>query len=266
MSDTSKTQINQFLADKPLLIKIVSMLIFLGMTGLTIAITFFDLFIKNEEILSFLASSKPTDILVKYILAVLLIFISLIVSKGLWEYKNWARTILIITVIIYEMVVFVNVLFALSAEIFAGEEALKLGVILLVLGKYLWGLFLKSIVPLLILWSLFKMEQYFEETPKQKEFVDQSIRYLLLAVGLSAIFIVFLIIIFTLSESWEAIEEIGIDNMLFGTIWRPQQNEYGLIPMVLGSILVTIGSAIIGVPLSIFCRNITGRNCSALFP
>ena len=252
MSDTSKTQINQFFSEKPFLIKIVAIFIFLGTTGITLGVTFFDIFIKNEEILSFLASSNATDFLVKYILAGLLILLSFMISKGLLEYKNWARTIVIITLIIFEMAVFINVLFALSAEIFAGEEALKLGVILLVFGKYLWGLFLKSFVPLLILWSLFKMEQYFEETPKQKEFVDQAIRYLLLAVGLSAIFIVFLIIIFTLSESWEAIEEIGIDNMLFGTIWRPQQNEYGLIPMVLGSILVTIGSALIGVPLSIF--------------
>ena len=265
MSDTTKTQINQISLQKPILIKIVSGLLFLGMTGLTIGVTFFDLFIKNEEILSFLASTDTSDLLIKYFLAGLTVFLSFMISKGLWNNKNWARTVVIICIVIYEMIIFVNILFFLSAEIFAGEEALKLGTILLVLGKYLWGLFLKSIIPLLIIWSLFKMEQYFEETPKQKEFVDQAVRYLLMAVGLSAIFIVFLIIIFTLSESWDAIEEIGINNMLFGTIWRPQQNEYGLIPMVLGSILVTIGSAIIGVPLSIFAAILLSEIAPPLF-
>ena len=227
-------------------------MIFLGITGLTIGVTFFDLFIKNEQILSFLESTSVSDVILKCIIAGLLVLITFLITKGLWEYKNWARTIVLITIILFEVVVFVDILFDVSAQIFAGEEALTLTGIFLILGKHLWVLFLKSAIPLLILWSLFKMEQYFEETPKQKEFIDQAIRYLLLAVGLSAIFIVFLIIIFTLAESWDAIEEIGIDNMLTGTIWRPQQNEYGLIPMVLGSILVTIGSAIIGVPLSLF--------------
>jgi phosphate transport system permease protein len=108
-----------------------------------------------------------------------------------------------------------------------------------------------------MLYLLNYYSQFFEETPEQRNFIDRSVRYILIAFALSAIIIVFLIIIFTMSESWEAITEIGLDTMLMGTIWRPgsiigtDDAQFGLIPMVVGSILSTIGAALIGVPLSI---------------
>ena len=60
-------------------------------------------------------------------------------------------------------------------------------------------------------------------------------------------------------ESIDAIQKIGLENMLLGTIWRPgyiigeeSEGQFGLIPMIVGTILSTIGAAILGVPLSIF--------------
>ncbi|MDY7080018.1 MAG: phosphate ABC transporter permease subunit PstC [Chloroflexota bacterium] len=87
--------------------------------------------------------------------------------------------------------------------------------------------------------------------------MDQSVRYVLVAAALSAIFIVFLIILFTMVRSWEAIEQIGLETMLLGTVWRPgsiigtDEAQFGLVPMIVGSILSTIGAVVLGVPLSI---------------
>ncbi|MDY6875062.1 MAG: phosphate ABC transporter permease subunit PstC [Chloroflexota bacterium] len=87
--------------------------------------------------------------------------------------------------------------------------------------------------------------------------MDRGIRYVLVAAALSAIFIVFLIILFTLARSWEAIEQIGLKTMLLGTVWRPgsiigtETAQFGLVPMIVGSILSTFGAVVLGVPLSI---------------
>jgi phosphate transport system permease protein len=87
--------------------------------------------------------------------------------------------------------------------------------------------------------------------------MDRGVRYILLATALSAIFIVFLIIVFTVLGSREAIEKIGLKTMLLGTVWRPgsiigtKEAQFGLIPMIIGSILATFGSVVLGVPLSI---------------
>ncbi|MDY6867315.1 MAG: phosphate ABC transporter permease subunit PstC [Chloroflexota bacterium] len=101
------------------------------------------------------------------------------------------------------------------------------------------------------------MSQYFEESTQQRDFIDNAIRYVLLGTALSCIIIVFLIFIFTITEAWPAIEEIGLDTMLLGTIWRPgsiigtDEAQFGLLPMIVGSILSTFGAVVIGVPLSI---------------
>ncbi|MEJ2208374.1 MAG: phosphate ABC transporter permease subunit PstC [Anaerolineae bacterium] len=102
-----------------------------------------------------------------------------------------------------------------------------------------------------------RTESYFQESAGQRQFVDRSVRYLLIATALSAIFIVFLIILFTLSEAWDSITQIGLGNMLLGTIWRPgsiigtDEAQFGLVPMIAGSVLATFGAIVLGVPLSV---------------
>ncbi|MEA3327881.1 MAG: phosphate ABC transporter permease subunit PstC [Chloroflexota bacterium] len=102
-----------------------------------------------------------------------------------------------------------------------------------------------------------KIDQYYEESPKQREFVDRTVKYILLATALSSIIIVLLIFLFTMTEAWQSVEEIGLDTMLLGTIWRPgsiigtDEAQFGLLPMILGSILSTFGAIVIGVPLSV---------------
>jgi len=81
--------------------------------------------------------------------------------------------------------------------------------------------------------------------------VDRSIRYLLLLSALASIFIVFLIGLFTLRAGWPAFREIGLFTLLTGRVWRPGRGEFGLLSMMAGSVLVTIGAMILGVPLAL---------------
>lgn len=82
---------------------------------------------------------------------------------------------------------------------------------------------------------------------------DKVMRYMLLAVSSLAVLIVLLIILFTLGNSITAIKEIGILDFLFGDVWRPSGGDYGALPLITGSILVTLGSMVLAVPVGIAC-------------
>jgi phosphate transport system permease protein len=68
-----------------------------------------------------------------------------------------------------------------------------------------------------------------------------------------SILIVVMIGIFTFREAIPAFREIGIIKLLTGTVWRPGQGQYGILAMIAGSGLVTLGAVVIGVPLALGC-------------
>ncbi len=59
------------------------------------------------------------------------------------------------------------------------------------------------------------------------------------------------IIIFVFVKGIPAIIEIGLMDFIFGKLWRPSSNDFGILPMILGSIYATIGALLIGVPIGI---------------
>ncbi|MGV8026940.1 MAG: phosphate ABC transporter permease subunit PstC [Anaerolineaceae bacterium] len=81
-------------------------------------------------------------------------------------------------------------------------------------------------------------------------------RNFLLGTALSSVLIVIFIFFFTFQESELAISEIGLKELLTGTIWRPgsvingSEGQFGLVPMIIGSIYSTIGAIMIGIPLA----------------
>ena len=179
------------------------------------------------------------------------------IARGIWLFKNWARTALLFGLIIFIIYYFVTVVFAISSSIFAGASVVPISAILRVIGQGLLFFLTYAIIPAGLIFALLKIDQYYEESPRQRDFIDNAIRYILLATALSCIVIVVLIFLFTMTEAWQSVEEIGLDTMLLGTIWRPgsiigtDQAQYGLLPMIFGSILSTLGAVIIGVPLSV---------------
>lgn len=66
-----------------------------------------------------------------------------------------------------------------------------------------------------------------------------------------SIFAVVLICVFLFANGIPAIGEIGVFKFLLGTKWKPGNDIYGILPMILGSIYITAGAVVIGVPVGL---------------
>ena len=62
-----------------------------------------------------------------------------------------------------------------------------------------------------------------------------------------------LIIFFIFSNGLPVMFKYGLDEFLFGTEWKPSNSvpRFGLLPMMMGSIYVTLGATAIGVPIGV---------------
>ena len=78
-----------------------------------------------------------------------------------------------------------------------------------------------------------------------------------------SILAVALICIYLFANGIPAIAEIGPFQFLLGTDWRPNADHYGIFPMILGSIYVTAGAIIVGVPLGLLAAIFMAKFCPA---
>lgn len=90
---------------------------------------------------------------------------------------------------------------------------------------------------------------------------ETIMKFVFLLAATVSIVAVILICVFLFASGIPAIGEIGIFNFLFGTQWRPANDLYGILPMIIGSIYVTAGALIIGVPIGIFTAVFMARFC-----
>jgi phosphate transport system permease protein len=88
-------------------------------------------------------------------------------------------------------------------------------------------------------------------TERQRvSFAEFAAERLIKASGAMAILFVFLIFAFLLREGLPAFAEVPLDNLL-ATRWYPIEGHYGLLPLLFGSLLVTIGAALIAMPIGL---------------
>lgn len=85
-----------------------------------------------------------------------------------------------------------------------------------------------------------------------KQFKEIIMKIVFLITACASIVSVILICGFLFANGIPAIKEIGVSNFLLGTKWLPMQKIFGILPMIVGSIYVTAGAIIIGVPIGIF--------------
>jgi phosphate transport system permease protein len=76
-----------------------------------------------------------------------------------------------------------------------------------------------------------------------------------------SILCVILICLFLFANGIPAIGEIGPLKFFTGRRWRPGNGEYGIAPMILGSLAVTAGAITAGVPLGVLCALFMARFC-----
>lgn len=87
---------------------------------------------------------------------------------------------------------------------------------------------------------------------KFKEFIIERLIFL---CGLVSILFVALIFLFLLKEGLAVFKTVSPFNFLFGKKWYPisEPAQLGILPLILGSLWVTIGAAIISIPIGVAC-------------
>lgn len=82
---------------------------------------------------------------------------------------------------------------------------------------------------------------------------EKFVKWVLFATGLSSIAIILLIILFIFNEGIPALTNVGFFNFVFGMTWAPSNGQYGVFPMVIGTLGITALALLLAVPLSICC-------------
>jgi phosphate transport system permease protein len=85
---------------------------------------------------------------------------------------------------------------------------------------------------------------------KRTAFAEFAAERLIKASGAMAIFFVFLIFAFLLREGLPAFTEVPLSN-LFSDRWYPIEGYFGILPLLFGSLVVTIGAALIAMPIGL---------------
>ena len=87
---------------------------------------------------------------------------------------------------------------------------------------------------------------------KFKEFIIEK---LILLCGLASIFFVVLIFLFLLKEGLAVFKTVAPLKFIFGKSWYPISDppQLGILPLILGSLLVTLGAALISIPIGVAC-------------
>ena len=86
-------------------------------------------------------------------------------------------------------------------------------------------------------------------------------KYVFLLCACASILAVVLICLFLFANGIPAIGKIGIFDFLLGEKWKPGNDIYGILPFILGSIYVTAGAILIGVPVGILTAVYMAKFC-----
>lgn len=85
---------------------------------------------------------------------------------------------------------------------------------------------------------------------KTREKIIEKIILICAAVSIAA---VALITIFIFSSGFPVLKDYGLLNFIFGKNWSPTSGSYGIFPLIIGTLGVTIGALIIGIPTGVGC-------------
>jgi len=80
---------------------------------------------------------------------------------------------------------------------------------------------------------------------------EAVIKFLLMVAAVTSIVVVVLIVVFVVAEALPAFNFAGVINIVTGLTWHPLQDQFGVLPMIVGSIYVTLGAMVLGVPFGV---------------
>ena len=82
---------------------------------------------------------------------------------------------------------------------------------------------------------------------------DRLVRLALLVVAFSAVSILLVITVFIVQQGTPIMFKYGLKSFLAGGNWYPSEKVFGLWPMIVGSLFVTAGALVIGIPFGLAC-------------
>lgn len=93
------------------------------------------------------------------------------------------------------------------------------------------------------------------------KYKEKGMQALFFACACVSILAVALICIFLFAQGFPAVARIGVFQFLFGKDWSPANGRFGILPMIVGSIYVTVGALIVGVPIGLLCAIFLAKFC-----
>ena len=96
---------------------------------------------------------------------------------------------------------------------------------------------------------------------KSKNIAEKAMEILFFVCACVSVLCVALICIFLFANGIPAIGKIGVGNFLLGNIWKPGSNQYGIFAFIVGSIYVTAGAILIGVPIGVLTAAFMAKFC-----
>lgn len=95
----------------------------------------------------------------------------------------------------------------------------------------------------------------------KKNILEKVMNGVFLAAACVSILAVAMICLFLFANGIPAMGKIGFLKFLTGDVWRPSNDIYGILPFILGSLYVTAGAIILGVPIGIMTAVFMARFC-----
>lgn len=90
---------------------------------------------------------------------------------------------------------------------------------------------------------------------------ERAMQIVFMIAACMSILAVIMICLFMFANGIPAMKEIGLGKFLLGKVWKPNENLFGIFPMIIGSIYVTAGAIIIGVPIGLLCAIFMAKFC-----
>lgn len=88
---------------------------------------------------------------------------------------------------------------------------------------------------------------------EMKRYYEAIMKIVFMLAATVSVLMVLTICWFLFSAGLPAMREIGITNFVSGSIWKPLEGEFGILPMIVGSCYVTAGAMAVGVPVGLLC-------------
>ena len=95
-----------------------------------------------------------------------------------------------------------------------------------------------------------------------RKYKEQIMSVIFLIAACASILAVILICAFLFINGIPTIGKIGLGEFITGKIWMPKVEIFGIFPMIFGSIYVTAGAIIVGVPIGILAAVYMARFCN----